>query len=158
MTTVVSVASIKGPAGSVFDLVTSARFWPAWHPASLAVSGVIHRPYQIGDIVHERVRFAGLEVDVTWRVAEHVRPVRVVLQALSSPARITYSFKTAGDATAFRRELEYDEAPLFHVVPGVDHLRSLMQVQSDEGVRRLKELVEQRLRNEQLAAADFVQS
>lgn len=33
-----------------------------------------------------------------------------------------------------------------------------MQKQSDEGVRRLKKLVEQRLRDEQLAAADLVQS
>jgi hypothetical protein len=33
-----------------------------------------------------------------------------------------------------------------------------MQKQSDEGVRRLKELVEQRVRDEQLAAAELVQS
>ena len=159
MTTVVSVTTrINGPAGPVFDLVTSARFWPEWHPATLSVSGVIHQPYQLGDIVHERVRFAGLELEVTWRVAEHLRPARVVLQALTSPARITYSFEMRGDAIEFRRELEYDEALLMHVVPGADHLRTLMQSQSDEGVRRLKELVEQRLRDERLAATDFAQS
>ena len=33
-----------------------------------------------------------------------------------------------------------------------------MQKQSDEGVHRLKELVERRLRDEELAAADLVQS
>jgi hypothetical protein len=158
MTIVVSTTSITGPAGPVFDLVTSARFWPQWHPATLSVSGVIHQPYQLGDVVHERVRFAGLELGVTWRVAEHVRPARVVLQALTSPTRITYSFETRDDAVDFRRELEYDEALLTQVLPGSDNLRSLMQKQSDEGVRRLKELVEQRLRDEQLAAAELVQS
>ena len=158
MAIVVTVTSINGPAGPVFDLVTSARYWPEWHPATLSVSGVIHQPYQLGDIVHERVRFAGFELDVTWRVAEHVRPASVVLQALTSPARITYSFESRGDAIEFRRELEYDEALLAQALPGADNVRSLMQSQSDEGVRRLKELVEQRLREEQLAAADLLQS
>ncbi len=81
-----------------------------------------------------------------------------MLQALTSPARITYAFESRGDAIDFRRELEYDEALLAQVLPGADNVRSLMQSQSDEGVRRLKELVEQRLRDEQLASADLVQS
>jgi hypothetical protein len=141
----------------VFDLVTSARLWPEWHPATLSVSGVTHQPYQLGDVVHERVRFVGLELDVTWRVAEHVRPSRVVLQAFTSPARIIYSFQARGDAIEFRRELEYDGKLLRHVVPATVDLDGLMQEQSDEGVRRLKELVEGILRDEQAAVASFVQ-
>jgi len=155
MTVVVSVTTINGPAGAVFDLVTSARFWPEWHPATLSVSGVIHQPYRLGDEVHERVRFAGLELDVTWCVTQHVRPSHVVLQALTSPARITYSFDAKGDTIEFRRELEYDEK-LLRLLPGADNLGSLMRKQSDEGVRRLKELVEQRLQDEQVAAANLV--
>lgn len=158
MTTIASIATISGPAEAVFDLVTSARFWPEWHPATLSVSGVTHQPYELGDVVQERVRFAGLELDVTWRVAEHVRPSRVVLQALTSPTRITYSFEARGDAIEFRRELEYDEKLLKLLLRDTDDPDALMQAQSDEGVRRLKELVEQRLRDEQLAGADLVQS
>jgi hypothetical protein len=94
--TVVSVTSISGSAGPVFDLITSARFWPEWHPATRSVSGVTQRPYQLGDVIHERAHFAGLEIVVTWQVAEHARPSRVVLQALTSPARIAYSLEPKG--------------------------------------------------------------
>jgi hypothetical protein len=156
MTTIVSVTSISGPDEAVFDLVTSARLWPDWHPATLSVAGVTHQPYQLGDIVHEHVRFAGLEFDVTWRVAEHVRPSRVVLQSLTSPARITYSFRAKGDAIDSRRELEYDDKLLRHVVGLAVDLDALMQAQSDEGVRCLKELVEGILRGEQAVAASAV--
>jgi hypothetical protein len=158
VTTVVSVTSISGPAGPVFDLITSARFWPEWHPATRSVSGVTQRPYQLGDVIHERVHFAGLEIVVTWRVAEHARPYRVVLQALTSPARITYSLEPKGDAMEFRRELEYDEGLLRQAVPGAGDWGRLMKEQSEEGVRRLKELVERILRDEQAAAPEVAQS
>lgn len=151
MITIASITHIDGPAESVFDLVTSARLWPEWHPATLAVSGVTQQPYQLGDVVQERVRFAGLELDVSWRVAEHMRPARVVLQALTSPARITYSFAARGDAVAFRRELEYDEKLLRQLLRGSGDPDALMQAQSDEGVRRLKALVEALLREERAA-------
>jgi hypothetical protein len=154
VTTVVSVTSISGPAGPVFDLITSARFWPEWHPATRSVAGVTQRPYQLGDMIHERAHFAGLEIVVTWQVAEHARPSRVVLQALTSPARITYSLEPKGDAMEFRRQLEYDEGLLRQVVPDVANWGRLMREQSDEGVRRLKELVERILRDEQAAAPD----
>lgn len=111
------------------------------------------QPYQLGDVVHERVRFAGLELDVTWCVTQHVRPSHVVLQALTSPARITYSFDAKGDTIEFRRELEYTETLLTRIVSATDDLRRLMQEQSDEGVRCLKALVEGILQDEQPAVA-----
>ena len=137
----------------MFDLVTSARFWPQWHPATLSVSGVTQRPYQLGDVIHERARFAGSEIGVTWRVVAHERPSRVVLQALTAAARITYSLEPRGDATMFSRELQYDAGSL----QGIPELEKLMQQQSDEGVRRLKELVEYLLREEQAAGASLAE-
>jgi hypothetical protein len=117
MATVVTVTSIRGPAEAVFDLITSARFWPEWHPATRAVGGVTQRPYRLGDMIQERVHFAGFELAVTWRVAEHASPSRVVLQSLASPARITYALEPRGDVIEFRRELEYDEACRFNRTP-----------------------------------------
>jgi hypothetical protein len=152
MATVVSVTRMNGPAGPVFDLVTSARFWPDWHPATRSVSGVSQRPYQLGDVIHERVHFAGLDVVVTWQVVEHDRPSRVVLQSLTSPARITYSLELKEGAVEFRRELEYDAGSLRQAALGAGDWDALMQAQSEEGVRRLKELVERILREEQAAA------
>jgi hypothetical protein len=151
MASVANVTSITGPAGPVFDLITSARFWPDWHPASRAVFGVTQRPYQLGDLIHERVLFAATEHIVTWRVAEHIRPSRVVLQAVASPTRITYTLEPRGTATEFRREVEYDEAQLRQALPQVGDWGRLVFAQSEEGLRRLKELIEDILREEQAA-------
>ena len=40
MAAVVNTIKIGGPAEAVFDLVTTARFWPEWHPATRAVGGL----------------------------------------------------------------------------------------------------------------------
>jgi hypothetical protein len=142
MASVVNTISIEGPAGSVFDLVTSARFWPRWHPASRAVAGVTERPYQLGDVIHEQVHAAGNDFRFLWKVAEHVRPSRVVLQEQNSPTRITYSFEARGGEVVFRREVFYDEALVRQALPEIGDLGGLMHAQSEEGLRRLKELVE----------------
>src|SRR5262249_16856879 len=98
MTSVINVTRIAGAVEAVFDLISSARSWPEWHPASQAVFGVTERPYQLGNPMHERVHMAGAELLLIWRVVEHVRPSRVVLQALARPTRITYTLQTQGGA------------------------------------------------------------
>ena len=85
---------------------------------------------------------------VSWRVAEHEPPRRVVLQSLISSATIAYTFEARGDSVAFRRDLDYDGDLLRRAVPGVGDWDALMQAQSDEGVARLKGLVERILREE----------
>jgi hypothetical protein len=145
---VVNTISITGPVGPVFDLVTSARFWPQWHPASRAVGGVIQRPYQLGDVIHERAQFAGKDFQFSWKVVEHLRPARVVLQAQTSPSRITYSFEARGEEVVFCRELVYDEAQVRQLLPEIDELGRQVHAQSEEGLSRLKALVEATLRAE----------
>lgn len=147
MPVVQNTVTIVGPAVAVFDLVTSARFWPRWHPATRAVGGVTERPYQRGDVVRERAQFGDLVIPVTWRVAEHARPSRVLLQAEGSSARIAYGFQSDGAGVVFTRTLEYDETPLRNFAD-LGALRKLMDEQSEEGMRRLKELVEDLLRVE----------
>jgi len=142
----VSIAA-KDPE-KVFDIITSARFWKTWHPATYAVGGVTERPYLLGDVIHERVRIAGKDIVATWKVVEHARPSRVVLQAQGSSTRITYSFKAQGEGIEFRRELEYEEALLHKLIPDVKALRKAMHEQSEEGVKQLKQLVEKTLRAE----------
>jgi Polyketide cyclase / dehydrase and lipid transport len=152
---VTSTISIRGFAEPVFDLITSARFWPEWHPATRAVFGVTQRPYGRSDVIHEFVQFGGTDLVVSWRVAEHVRPSRVVLEALTARARIAYSFDPSGDAIEFRRDLEYDEPLVRQIAPAIVDLHGLMQEQSEEALRRLKELVERILRDEQAPAPDI---
>lgn len=148
MASVVNTVTIAGAVEAVFDLVTTARFWPEWHPASQAVGGVTHRPFQLGDVIHERGHVAGIGFHVTWKVVEHVRPVRVVLRSETPPARITYAFQARGAVTEFRRVLEYDVAVFRATAPDPGELDRLMYVQSEQALAQLKELVERILREE----------
>lgn len=49
MTSIPKEIIINGAIGSVFDLVTQARFWPKWHVLTRAVAGTIERPYTPDD-------------------------------------------------------------------------------------------------------------
>lgn len=93
MASVVNSVTINGAAAPVFDLVTTARFWPQWHPASQAVGGVTQRPFQLGDRIHERGQIASMDFQVTWKVVEHVRPNRIVLECDTPPAGLPTPFK-----------------------------------------------------------------
>jgi uncharacterized protein YndB with AHSA1/START domain len=144
---ILTTVHIDGRPEAVFDLVTTARFWPRWHPATLAVAGVTQRPFGPGDRIHERVRFGDIVAQGTWEVVEYDRPWRAVLRTEMPSVRITYSFAADGGGTEFRRELEY-EASLAGAFPDRGAFDRLMQAQSEQGLRKLKELVEGILREE----------
>jgi uncharacterized protein YndB with AHSA1/START domain len=148
MTSVVNTVTITGAPEAVFDLITTARFWPQWHPASMAVGGVTERPYGLDDRIHERGRIRDQDFQITWQVVEHVRPSRVVLQSGRSPARITYSFQGRDGATVFTRKLEYKMENFTAVAATPDEVDRLMRVQSEQAVNELKALVEKILREE----------
>jgi uncharacterized protein YndB with AHSA1/START domain len=147
---VVNTVTIEGPTEAVFDLVTTARFWPQWHPATTGVSGVTQRPYRLGDRINERGRIGKGDFDVVWKVAEYVRPRRVVLQSERSPVQISYSFNSRGAGTEFTRELRYRVADLKTIASDPNEVIRLMRVQSEQAVNQLKELVEKILREEEV--------
>ena len=153
LASVVNAAIIEGPPEAVFDLVTTARFWPQWHPATTAVSGVTERPYLLDDRIVERGRIGQGSFEVTWKVAEHMRSRRVVLQSESSPVQIIYSFNSHGNVTEYTRELKYNVEDLKSISPDPNEVIRLMQVQSEQAVKQLKALVEKILRAEQVQPA-----
>lgn len=144
MTTVVNTVTINGTPKAVFDLITTARLWPQWHPATKKVGGVIARPYGPGDLIHEGGRIGDKDFDTTWKVVEHVRPSKVVLQSQKAPTRITYTFAPGKGTTIFTRKLEY-RAENF---ASVKELEKVMRDQSERGVNQLKALVESILSEE----------
>jgi hypothetical protein len=148
MTTIVNTIKIVGPAEAIFDLVTTAGFWPEWHPACFAVGGVTRRPYRLGEKVWEKGRLAQSEFLLTWKVVEHEPPMRTVLDSPAPRARITYDFRSCDDGVEFSRSVEYDEADLHAVAADPRALREFMQQQSAEALERLKALVEGILRDE----------
>jgi uncharacterized protein YndB with AHSA1/START domain len=144
MTPVINSVMIKGPPKAVFDLITTARLWPQWHPATKAVGGVVERPYGLGDLIHERGQIGNADFKTTWKVVEHVRPSKIVLQSQKAPTRITYTFAEGKGTTVFTRKLEY-QAENF---ASVKELEKVMRDQSERGVSQLEALVEKILSEE----------
>jgi uncharacterized protein YndB with AHSA1/START domain len=148
LSSVINTISIEGAPEAVFDLVTTARFWAQWHPATTGISGVTQRPYLLGDRIIEQGRIGKGEFKVIWKVTEYVRPRRIVLQSEASPVQITYSFNSRGNTTEFRRELKYNPEDLKAISVDPKEVNRLMQTQSEQAVKQLKGLVEKILREE----------
>lgn len=143
-TAVVNTTTINGAPKAVFDLITTARLWPQWHPATKGVGGVVERPYGLGDLIHERGQIGDKEFQTTWKVAEHVRPSKIVLQSQTAPTRITYTFTAGKGTTGFTRRLEYRSDSF----AAVKELEKVMRDQSEQAVKQLKALVEKLLSDE----------
>jgi hypothetical protein len=134
--------SIVGPIDRVFDIVTTTRHWPSWHPATIAVSGVAERPLALGDIVRERAQIGARVYEGNWSVVEHVRPARVVLRSESGRIQIAYAFEASGDTVTFTRTLEFQPENFADGVADPDQLAALMERQSALALQQLKALVE----------------
>ena len=153
MITVVNAITIAGPAEAVFDLVTTAGFWPDWHPATRAVGGVTRRPYRLGDIVWEKGQVGQSEFLVIWKVVEHESPTRVALECQAPRARITYTFQPGDDGVKYTRTLEFDETALEAAVSNPRALEEFMHQQSAQALKQLKALVERILQDERTGLA-----
>jgi uncharacterized protein YndB with AHSA1/START domain len=100
---------IDGPLHEVFDVITSARFWPQWHVLTRAVAGVVERPFQKGDRIYEFVRTPVGPVELDYQVVELDRPRRAKLQTEDGTA-VTYTFEEKAGGTIFRRALDLGPA------------------------------------------------
>jgi hypothetical protein len=145
VTEVANSIAIDGPLEAVFDLVTTTRSWPEWHPATEAVSGQTERPLALGDQVTERAVIGGRVHDGTWTVTEHSRPTHVVLEIDGGRIQITYRFAADACATILRRELRYLPRDFAGGADDPGGLEQRMRAQSQLALERLKPLVEQAL-------------
>ena len=146
----VANVGIAGDREAVFDLTTTARFWPLWHPASMLMAGVTERPYRLGDRIRERGQVGPQAFQATWTVAEYERPSHVVLESEGASVRITYSFKPGEEATVFTRKLQYNARELAVSDLTPDDLNRGIKRQSEQAVNQLKAFVEKILRTEKL--------
>ncbi len=148
LASVVTTITIDGNLEGVFDIITTARFWPQWHPATTEVGGVTQRPYQLGDRIHERGRIRNKDYLITWKVTEYIRPTHVVLRSERSAAEITYSFHENVYKTVFERNLEFRMEDLDDLMLTRDQVVGLMKAQSESAVNEVKNSVEKILREE----------
>lgn len=145
MKTVTSGIEIEGHATAIFDLVTTTRFWTAWHPATTGVGGVTQRPFGLGDKLRERAQIGARVHEGTWTVVGHERPQRTVLRMEGGRLQITYDFQPDGATVHFTRTLQYHPEDFAASVPDPVLLEKLMIRQSEEALHNLKALVEQLL-------------
>ncbi len=142
-------AVIRGPIESVFDIVTTAKYWTQWHPATISVSGATAQPMQRGDKIRERARIGGMIAENEWKVTERKRPSRVVLKMPGTrlgDLKIGYRFQARGEEVEFTRELEFDLSKLPELTRS--EIERQMDSDSELGMTRLKALVESMLQNE----------
>jgi len=124
------------PIDAVFDVVTTARFWPEWHPATRAVEGDTGHPARLGDQIIEHVTIVGIQGSGTWTVVEHDRPHHLALETdlAFGHLRISYQLATMDDGrTRFQRDLDFPD-----LGPQVN---AVMEAQSAEGIANLARLV-----------------
>jgi hypothetical protein len=127
------------PIDAVFDVVTTARFWTEWHPATRGVEGDIDHPARLGDHIIEHVTIAGIEGTGTWTVVEHDRPLHLALETEFAVGRLRISYQLAAvaDGTRFQRDLDYpDLGP---------RIAAEMEAQSRVGMASLAALVERHI-------------
>ena len=153
MTSIVTnTVQISGPLTPVFDLVTTTRFWPQWHPATTGVGGVIERPFQLGDRIRERAQIGARTYEGTWTVVAYDRPHSATLRGSSNRITITYTLQAAGPITQLSRQLEYHPEDFAASVTDPSQIDQLMHRQSDHALQKLKALIEEILAiEEQLA-------
>jgi hypothetical protein len=128
---------VDRPIGPVYDIVTTARFWPQWHPATRGVEGDVDHPAQLGDRIIEHVTIAGIDGTGTWTVVEFEPPYALALETTLGigQLRISYQFEPAGTGrTRFQRDLDFPELG--------PEIRAAMEAQSAAGVASLARLVE----------------
>ena len=107
MTRIVVTISIHRPIGVVFDYITTPANWPAWHPASHAVSGSVDHSLLIGEQVTEEFVAGGRHGSCVWQVTRREVPYLWTITT-STPqvqAEITYRLSAQGETIIFEREL-----------------------------------------------------
>ncbi|WP_341317862.1 SRPBCC family protein [Paraburkholderia sp. IMGN_8] len=144
-TRIVTVASIQRPSKVVFDYVTTPAHWPVWHPSSLAVSGSVDHPLDLGEQVAEEFRVAGRRGSVVWTVTAREPPGKWTIEGKidGRPAgTVTYSLTSTASGTRFERAFTYRAPSMWFAILNWLVLRARIQSESDEAVLRLKSLLE----------------
>jgi hypothetical protein len=150
MEQITNAIQINGRLEAVFDLVTTTRYWPQWHPATVGVDGVTERPFTLNDQIVERAEIGPRLYEGKWTVVEWERPNRAILQGESGRIFITYTFRAVSETNIeFHRQLEYHPEDFAASIADPAKLAQLMHTQSERALHKLKQLIEQMLNDEQ---------
>jgi len=144
-TRVVNDADIAASPERVFAYVSAPVNWPRWHPQSRAVSGAVDRTPQPGEKTIEDFEIAGRRGRATWTSVAVDAPRRWEFEGSGEGgggAHIVYTLSPIVNGTHFQRELTYRGPNLLFALVNALQLRKIMERDSAEAVRRLKQTVE----------------
>lgn len=136
----------RAPA-EVFDFVASPANWPRWHPSSIAVSGALDHPLQVGEQVIEDYIVAGRRGRATWTVTDSDAPRRWRIDGHSEGggrAWITYTLTEQAGMTRFERTMLYRMPNLLAAMLDPLLTRDKIAAESAQAVRQLKEVLERK--------------
>ncbi|MBI1801625.1 MAG: SRPBCC family protein [Chloroflexi bacterium] len=140
---VINTVLINRPIEEVFNLATTPKNWPRYHPNSLGVSGVTERPVRVGDVTRERANLGGRIGEGDWKVVEH-EPLRRVVWTIDNPGfegRLIYAFEAQAATTRFTRDLEY-QTPFDSQPETAAQFEQYMHGESEKAVQNLKRVME----------------
>ena len=141
MTRICNSIQIRQPIEQVFDFITTPANWPQWHPASVSVGGNADHSLLLGEEVTENISVAGHRGQVNWLVRERSKPHRWIIEGTGKDggrATITYSLTPHPAGTNFERELVYTMPNALLALLDWLIIRSRMNADSIEALRRLK--------------------
>ncbi len=141
MNIVLNITRIQASIEKVFELTTTAKYWPQWHPSCIQVEGAIEAPYQVGDEIHQVANVAGKIRSGTWSVTELIPLERVTLDIDGGRLEIRYTFVQLGRETRVVRRLTYPTPTDMDEYSAAD-LEKVMHEESELGLQQLKELIE----------------
>lgn len=137
---------IARPAGEVFDYLTTAANWPEWHPATAWIKGdATSHPAVRGEVITERVKHGPVRDTFDWTVEECRPPERWAIRGkgrmFGQKVLITYDLSPENGGTKWVRKMTFFFPGAYACLDKL-LLNGILQRNSEEALRRLKEVLE----------------
>jgi uncharacterized protein YndB with AHSA1/START domain len=135
---------IACPPQVVFDYVTTPALWHTWHPATVAVLGVLHRPLVKGESALEVIAVGGRRDKALWTVLACNPPHQweIATDTTNGSARIVYQLTPIPDGSRFERTLEFRSKHRLWRSLDSTLTRWILKRQSATALHNLKSLLE----------------
>lgn len=145
MTKILTEIFIARPVAEVYEHITTATNWTAWHPATLSVDGAADHSANPGEIIVEHIRVGNRQDRVTWKVTEKLAPSYWEFEGKGDhggSAVIIYRLSERPGGTLFLRELRYQMPNLLLALLDWVYVQFLMRKQSLSALHNLKRELE----------------
>jgi uncharacterized protein YndB with AHSA1/START domain len=136
---------IKRSQQEVFNYVTTAALWHMWHPATVEVRNVPHRPLTTGETMLEFIAVAGRRDQALWTVVSCVPPQswEISTDTPNGTARITYTLTGKDGGCRFHRTLTFRSKRLLWRLLDATLTRWMLVHQSAKALQNLKVVLEE---------------